>query len=88
MKQTSSPDVIQKELLNGAELSELFLEFDDKPLGSASIAQVSTVPLKTADCVFSRIIQIKTFHAVLNNLYRTVLNKLHKKALKSSLTTP
>lgn len=33
-------DIIKKELLNGAELSDLFLEFDDKPLGSASIAQV------------------------------------------------
>jgi ABC1 atypical kinase-like domain len=32
---------VQKELLNGAELSDLFLEFDDKPLGSASIAQVT-----------------------------------------------
>lgn len=35
-------DIVQKELLNGAELSDLFLEFDEKPLGSASIAQVST----------------------------------------------
>jgi aarF domain-containing kinase len=33
-------DIIKKELLNGAELSDLFLEFDDKPLGSASIAKV------------------------------------------------
>ena len=82
MKQTSAPDVIQKELLNGAELSELFLEFDDKPLGSASIAQVSSAPLKT-DCLFLRIIQIKALNTVLNNLYRTVLNKLQKKALKN-----
>ena len=82
MKQTSAPDVIQKELLNGAELSELFLEFDDKPLGSASIAQVSSAPLKT-DCLFCRIIQIKALNTVLNNLYRTVLNKLQKKALKN-----
>jgi predicted unusual protein kinase regulating ubiquinone biosynthesis (AarF/ABC1/UbiB family) len=89
MKQTSSPDVIQKELLNGAELSELFLEFDDKPLGSASIAQVSSAPLKT-DCLFSRIIliQINALNIALNNLYRTVQNKLHKTALRSSLIAP
>lgn len=33
-------EIVRRELLNGAELSELFLEFDDVPLGSASIAQV------------------------------------------------
>lgn len=33
-------DVVRRELLNGAELGELFLEFDEVPLGSASIAQV------------------------------------------------
>lgn len=33
-------DIVRTELLNGAELSELFAEFDDTPLGSASIAQV------------------------------------------------
>eukprot|EP00596_Hydrurales_sp_CCMP1899_P001988 CAMPEP_0119051372 /NCGR_PEP_ID=MMETSP1177-20130426/73012_1 /TAXON_ID=2985 /ORGANISM="Ochromonas sp, Strain CCMP1899" /LENGTH=511 /DNA_ID=CAMNT_0007030557 /DNA_START=211 /DNA_END=1743 /DNA_ORIENTATION=- len=38
-------DIIKKELLNGAELSDLFLEFDDKPLGSASIAQVHKAKL-------------------------------------------
>ena len=32
--------IVQSDLLEGAPLSELFLEFDDKPLGSASIAQV------------------------------------------------
>lgn len=33
-------DIVKTELLNGGELSDLFLEFDDAPLGSASIAQV------------------------------------------------
>jgi aarF domain-containing kinase len=33
-------DIVRKELLGGAPLSELFSEFDDEPLGSASIAQV------------------------------------------------
>jgi len=33
-------DVVRKELMNGADLDELFLEFDEVPLGSASIAQV------------------------------------------------
>jgi aarF domain-containing kinase len=33
-------EIVRRELLNGAELSELFSEFDDIPLGSASIAQV------------------------------------------------
>jgi len=33
-------DVVRRELLDGAELSDLFAEFDDEPLGSASIAQV------------------------------------------------
>ena len=28
-------EVIRRDLLNNAELSELFLEFDDEPLGSA-----------------------------------------------------
>ena len=32
--------VVRDELLGGAELGELFAEFDDEPLGSASIAQV------------------------------------------------
>lgn len=38
-------DIIQREILNGADLSELFLEFDDVPLGSASIAQVHKAKL-------------------------------------------
>jgi aarF domain-containing kinase len=33
-------EVVRRELLNDAELSDLFLEFDDEPLGAASIAQV------------------------------------------------
>lgn len=33
-------DVIRRDLLDGAELSEMFSEFDEIPLGSASIAQV------------------------------------------------
>lgn len=33
-------EIVRIELLNGAELNELFAEFDDVPLGSASIAQV------------------------------------------------
>lgn len=37
--------VVQDDLLNGADLSELFLEFDDEPLGSASIAQVHKAKL-------------------------------------------
>jgi len=32
--------IVISELMNGGELSELFTEFDDEPLGSASIAQV------------------------------------------------
>ena len=36
-------EVVRTELLGGADLSELFLEFDDEPLGSASIAQVRRV---------------------------------------------
>ena len=32
--------IVQNDLLEGAPLSELFSEFDEKPLGSASIAQV------------------------------------------------
>ena len=31
---------VEKELLDGADLSDLFASFDEKPLGSASIAQV------------------------------------------------
>lgn len=38
-------DVVRAELLNGAELSELFSEFDDEPLGSASIGQVHRAKL-------------------------------------------
>ena len=37
--------VIKNELLEGGELSELFLDFDDEPLGSASIAQVHKATL-------------------------------------------
>lgn len=37
--------IVSKELLQGAPLSELFLEFDDVPLGSASIAQVHRAKL-------------------------------------------
>lgn len=33
-------DEIRRELLGGAELTDLFSEFDDTPIGSASIAQV------------------------------------------------
>eukprot|EP01035_Chromulina_nebulosa_P019087 gene19087-24915_t len=33
-------NIVSQELLNGADLSDLFSEFDDEPLGSASIAQV------------------------------------------------
>jgi aarF domain-containing kinase len=36
---------IRTELLDGAELSDLFAEFDDEPLGSASIAQVHRAKL-------------------------------------------
>ena len=32
--------IVTSELMNGGDLSELFTEFDDEPLGSASIAQV------------------------------------------------
>mmetsp|Transcript_7988 Transcript_7988/g.17889 ORF Transcript_7988/g.17889 Transcript_7988/m.17889 type:complete len:639 (+) Transcript_7988:163-2079(+) len=38
-------DVVRRELLQGAPLDELFLEFDDIPLGSASIAQVHRAKL-------------------------------------------
>lgn len=38
-------DVVRKELLNNAELSDLFLDFDDEPLGAASIGQVHRATL-------------------------------------------
>jgi hypothetical protein len=38
-------DVVRKELLQGAPLSDLFEWFDDTPLGSASIAQVHKAKL-------------------------------------------
>eukprot|EP01041_Mallomonas_annulata_P000519 gene519-995_t len=38
-------EIIRKELLNGAPLTDLFCEFDDIPLGSASIAQVHRAKL-------------------------------------------
>lgn len=38
-------DVVRRELLNGGPLSDLFSEFDDIPLGSASIAQVHKAKL-------------------------------------------
>ena len=38
-------NIVQKELLNDADLSDLFLEFDDEPLGAASIAQVHRAKL-------------------------------------------
>lgn len=37
--------IVKQELTNGADLSELFSEFDDKCLGSASIAQVHKAKL-------------------------------------------
>lgn len=37
----SIKEIVRNELLGGGDLSELFLEFEDEPLGSASIAQVS-----------------------------------------------
>jgi aarF domain-containing kinase len=38
-------EVISRDLLNGGDISELFAEFDDEPLGSASIAQVHKAKL-------------------------------------------
>jgi aarF domain-containing kinase len=38
-------NVVRKELLNNAELSDLFLDFDDEPLGAASIGQVHRATL-------------------------------------------
>lgn len=38
-------DIVKKDLLEGADLSDLFAEFDDTPLGSASIAQVHRAKL-------------------------------------------
>lgn len=38
-------DVVRRELLEGGDLSELFSEFDETPLGSASIAQVHRAKL-------------------------------------------
>ena len=35
--------IVKRELLDGAELTDLFEEFDDEPLGSASIAQVCMI---------------------------------------------
>ena len=37
--------IVQKELMNDADLSDLFMEFDDEPLGAASIAQVHRAKL-------------------------------------------
>lgn len=44
----SIKEIVRNELLGGGDLSELFLEFEDEPLGSASVAQVRKT-LKLAD---------------------------------------
>eukprot|EP01036_Dinobryon_divergens_P027249 gene27250-35987_t len=56
-------EVIRRDLLNNAELSELFLEFDDEPLGSASIAQVHKAKLLDGRIVAN----LKTFAKLLSD---------------------
>ncbi len=43
--------IVENELLEGGDLSELFSEFDDKPLGSASIGQVHRARLLSGKVV-------------------------------------
>lgn len=43
--------IVENELLEGGDLSELFSEFDDKPLGSASIGQVHRARLLSGQVV-------------------------------------